>query len=1066
LDPGTQSFNSEVVYGLAAANKMIPAFNNPAALALLVLIPAVLVLAWRRGLFSKGSNTRRHSRIRGVAAAAARTFVVLALVLGLAGLRIKTRTDDLALIFLIDVSASMPRAERQQVSEFVNAQVERARATDYIGVIAFGSEPSVELAPTRKLELEGWQLDDIKSRPGREHTDIAAALRLAAGLAPEGATPRLVLISDGYQNLENALQYAPLLAGRGIRVFTRNVKTPARLPEVSVGSMEAPATVAEGESFEVKIEIDTTIETEAKLRLFRNGSLVGVRQVHVIPSGENQFILGERPDRKGFYTYRAEIEPLEGDTFKENNVREAIVKVEGRPKTLYCYGDDKPSAGIVRVLRDGNFNADIASAGGIPTSLAGFQDYDLVIFDNVPATRLTTGQMNMVKSYVHDLGGGFIMIGGENSFGAGGYFKTPVADVLPVSLDVRKKKHFPSLALAIVIDKSGSMNEHQGNAVKIELAKEAAIAALDSLSERDQACVITFDTEAHTVLRLTGVDNKLAIHNAVEEISADGGTNIYSGLKEAYDSLLGSDAEIKHIIVLSDGESMEGDYPGITRAMRAANMTLSSVAVGDEADINLMQMLAGWGGGRFYSTENAETLPGIFTREAFMASRAVIIEEPFVPQVTARSQAIAGIDWSAAPQLLGYVGTADRGESGEEAEQQAGGTNSPAIVSLVSDKGDPIYADWQYGLGHAGAFTSDAKSRWAAAWMNWPGFGQFWEQAMRENLRREGGAGAVKLEATVQFDDDPNYRRDLTDSAPGEFTAGRAGHILVQATESSSQFANNLELRARIVAPDLSADTRVLQQTAAGLYQSDFLAEKTGPYIITLESAQTQALTVGAVKSYSPEYAINPDDDSDLLTRLSEATGGKTLDDNRAQTAKQGNYSKEGLTAEGARGQAPAAPDLFDHTDIGTIPHDIWERLLLIALLLLPLDVGIRRLSVGREDLRRLQAKARSHVASWIQYAKRGSAGDKAPAGAEGIARLKSSRLRVRLRQTSIERSPSADGQAVVLKRGESDGESQQPDMRASARPVGPASARPQPSAPEAAPLATRLLDSKRKRQK
>jgi hypothetical protein len=657
------------------------------------------------------------------------------------------------------------------------------------------------------------------------------------------------------------------------------------------------------------------------------------------------------------------------------------------------------------------------------------------------------------------------MIGGENSFGAGGYFKTPVADVLPVSLDVRKKKHFPSLALAIVIDKSGSMNEHQGNAVKIELAKEASIAALDSLSERDQACVITFDVEAHLALGLTSVDNKLAIHNAVDEISADGGTNIYSGLRQAYESLLASDAEIKHIIVLSDGDSMDGDYSGITQAMRAANMTLSSVAVGDEADINLMQTLAAWGGGRFYSTENAETLPGIFTREAFMASRSVIIEEPFVPQVTARSQAIAGIDWSSAPQLSGYVGTADRGEAGEDTHQDAGSSNSPAIVSLVSDKGDPIYADWQYGLGHAGAFTSDAKSRWAAAWMNWPGFGQFWEQAMRETLRREGGGSAVKLEATVQFDDDPNYRRDLTDPGQREFITGRGGHISVQATDTAGKFANNLDLRARVIAPDLSAETRVLQQTAPGVYQSDFVADKTGPYIISLEGAQTTPVTVGAVKSYSPEYAINPDD-SDVLARLCEATGGNTLDDSKGQTGPPTDDSKAGLVGESAAGQVPAVRDLFDHTDTSTIPHDIWERLLLIALLLLPLDVAIRRLSVGREELARTSARARSLVASLMHYARKGSDGGKAPTGTEGMARLKSSRQRVRLRQPVFENLPPSNLRARDDERRPMESAMPSAEIPDSVPAGNEASGSTKAPTAKAAPLATRLLDSKRKRQK
>src|SRR5215831_14600465 len=169
---------------------MTPEFSNPAALSLLLLIPAGLFVAWRRGLFRKDPSSGRHSRRRGVLAAAIRMFIVLMLALGLSGLRVRTTTHDLALIFLIDVSASMPQSEVRPIAEFINSEIQQAGPRDYIGIIAFGVEPSVELAPTRKEELSGWQLADIKSRPGRDHTDVAAALRLAAGLTPEGATAR------------------------------------------------------------------------------------------------------------------------------------------------------------------------------------------------------------------------------------------------------------------------------------------------------------------------------------------------------------------------------------------------------------------------------------------------------------------------------------------------------------------------------------------------------------------------------------------------------------------------------------------------------------------------------------------------------------------------------------------------------------------------------------------------------------------------------------------------------------------------------------------------------------
>ena len=270
--------------------------------------------------------------------------------------------------------------------------------------------------------------------------------------------------------------------------------------------ISAPERLAEGEALDLKVTVDSTTDSDAVLRIFRNDSLVAERDVRLAAAGENVFVLPQRNERKGFYTYRAEVEAIQSDGFVQNNSREAFTIVEGRPKTLYVYGDAQPSAAMLRVLDEGNFAAEIRPAAAVPTQLAGFQDYDLVIFDNVPATVLTTGQMKMMQSYVRDLGGGFIMIGGDQSFGPGGYYKTPVEETLPVSLDVRQKKHFPSLALVLVIDKSGSMSGD-----KMRLALEAASAAVDFLSERDSVAVVAFDSDAETVVALGKVEDKQAI---------------------------------------------------------------------------------------------------------------------------------------------------------------------------------------------------------------------------------------------------------------------------------------------------------------------------------------------------------------------------------------------------------------------------------------------------------------------------------------------------------------------------------------------------------------------------
>jgi hypothetical protein len=399
----------------------------------------------------------------------------------------------------------------------------------------------------------------------------------------------------------------------------------------------------------------------------------------------------------------------------------------------------------------------------------------------------------------------------------------------------------------------------------------------------------------------------------------------------------------------------------------------------------MMKMLADLGGGRFYAADRPENLPRIFTREASLASRSTIIEEPFSPRLVRPAQGTNGIDWSTAPQLGGYVGTAERDS-----------LKSPAITSLISDKDDPVYAVWQYGLGRSAAFTSDSKPRWAAGWMNWPGFGQFWTQSFRDALR-SGLAGGLK----------PRI----------EITAGR-GHVSVEALTGEGEPRNNLQLRCQIVAPNLSTTEITLDQTAAGEYEGEFQAVGRGAYLvnITADDGQMRA-TAGAVNSYSPEFNIvSPD--VNILARVSEMTGGQLMPN-------------------------LATSDLFTRRSIKTIPHEIWEALILAALILLPIDVGVRRVLITREHL----AKARK----WIyQRTRRASSLKKADSAASvSMAKLKDARSR------------------VVLGDGKGDETGSPPASEAAAQPPDQASTESTSpdTADKAKPLPSRLLDAKRKRR-
>ncbi|HKP13229.1 MAG TPA: glutamine amidotransferase, partial [Blastocatellia bacterium] len=385
----------------------------------------------------------------------------------------------------------------------------------------------------------------------------------------------------------------------------------------------------------------------------------------------------------------------------------------------------------------------------------------------------------------------------------------------------------------------------------------------------------------------------------------------------------------------------------------------------------------------------------------------------FVPRFVRASQATNGIDWASAPQLGGYVGTAERDP-----------VKSPAITALMSDKDDPVYAVWQYGLGRAAAFTSDAKSRWAAQWMNWPGYGQFWTQAFRDVLRRQG---STELQPRV------------------EINAGR-GHVTVEAASAEGEFKNNLRLKAHVIAPDFTAADITLEQTAAGRYEGDFPATLRGAYLASVsEENGPPAPVAGAVNSYSPEFSIVTSD-ANLLAQVSEATGGASL---------------PALTGDAAQA---GGVNLFERRAARTIPHEIWEALMLAALLLLPIDVGVRRVHLSGEQIEQAREWVRSKVRRRVPLPLDAEA-------AASLAGLKEARSRVRLSDAPAGTAAAAITPTPVIEAtrrnaATNDGAQASPPKASTATQPADAAARPSAPAPsQETPLASRLLDARRKRR-
>jgi Mg-chelatase subunit ChlD len=759
---------------------------------------------------------------------------------------------------------------------------------DSAGVVVFGADALVD----RPVSTDKTA-PDLGSKPSTTYSNLADALRLGLGILPADTARRMVLLSDGKENVGSAEWAARLAAAHGVAVDVVPL-TSVSGPEVWVDGLSAPSPVREGERVSLQVSVSSSFDTTSTLTLVMDGVPLSSGVVSLV-RGTNSFVQQLPPATRGFHTYSVLVQPpSSADTRRENNRYSAFSLVLGKPRLLIVEGHEGEAAAFKNALAP-SMEADVVEAEAMPGDVRTLAGYDGVVLVNVPASSLSKTAMDSLQLAVRDLGKGLIVIGGDESYAAGGYFRTPLEAMLPVDLHLPSKLDIPSVGMVMVIDRSGSMEEsHNIGGVgvkKIELAKEAAAQAVAQLSDRDYAGVITFDSAADWVLPLQALGDPAMFKSKIGGITSGGGTNIYAGLAPAVDALIASKAKSKHIVLLTDGVSEPGDYDDLLKKMADNDITLSTVAVGADADQALMKSLAAGGKGEYYYTEDGNALPQIFAHESHIAARSYLIEHTFTPERSSPSPILEGM--GGLPALQGYVGTSPKG----------GGQ-----IVLVSDAGDPVLAQWQYGLGRVVAWTSDAKGQWAKEWVGWQDFPKFWAQAVRWSTGTEAG-GSLQPRVEMQ---------------------GGTAHVTVDATAPDGSYLNNLAASASVVGPDNLTSTVTLRQTTAGRYEGSFPATEEGAYLLRVQAGGPQTAnlsqTLGLVVPYSPEYRGSVTDDG-LLGRIASLTGGRTLTLENSAAA-------------------------FEHNlDAVKSTSDLWPLLVLLAVLLLPFDIGARRLSVGRVDI-------------------------------------------------------------------------------------------------------------------
>jgi uncharacterized membrane protein/Mg-chelatase subunit ChlD len=864
------------------------AFDAPQALVLLPVLLAIVIALHVTSRRRMGAGRRRVALV-------VRVLLLSALVGALAGIRLVLPVDRLAVVYVTDLSDSVGTAGREEALAYIRQSLTAKRDGDVAGIVAFGGDALVERLPSDLAEI-----DRLASTPVRGATDIGAALRLASALFPDDSQKRIVLLSDGNDTTGSGQTEAALAAARGIQVETVLTGLSGR-DEVLVERLSAPSTARLGEEVEVTGDITSTVAQPATVRLFVNGELAATKPVD-LAQGPNRVTFTFTPRDPGFLRFRVVVEAAR-DTFNQNDRADANTIVKGEPKVLVVKGDETVAADLVTALQTEGQQVDTAIPEALPTDLGGLAEYDSIVLVDVPRIRLTDQAMAALQVYVRDLGRGLVMVGGPRSYGAGGYTSTPLEETLPVDMGVRDRQKQPEVALVVVIDKSGSMDAchcnsfnngiNNGSGIagvkKVDIGKEAILRAASALTAQDELGVVAFDSTAHWVVQTAPLGGLQDLQAQIAGITPNGQTNIFSGLDQAVQSLEQATATRRHIILLTDGWSSSGQYADILARMKADGITLSTVGAGGGAN-PFLEQLAKQGGGRYYAAANPASIPDIFLKETQQVSGEQIVEEPFYPILTSSSPILRGLD-SGFPQLLGYNGT----------------TAKPAAQTvLVTARDDPLLAQWQYGLGRAVAWTSDSTGRWAKSWVGWQGFSKFFSQLVGWTFPGEESGG---IEAAF-------------------VDRGGRTYLRVDSVNSDGSARDFYATSVALIGPDLEPLTVNLNQVAPGVYEAPVASLQSGAYAVrvtqTRPGATALGRTLGLVAPTPAEYRVLGPNEA-LMAAIRAATGGSAVED-------------------------PAS--VWTH-DLATTASftDLWPWLLLLALLLWPLDIALRRVSIGRREL-------------------------------------------------------------------------------------------------------------------
>jgi Ca-activated chloride channel family protein len=882
----------------------LPSFEHPGWL---LLIPLLAVFSWwlARGSLAGHDASKRAMHLLF------RCLLITLICGALAEPHMRWKSSDVAVLAVVDVSDSVPPDQRQVASRFLDSSLTKRQPRDRFGVVTVADDALVQSLPVASSlrNAEGFI-------GATDATDLGRGIDLARAVIPSDAAGRILLISDGNQTSGNLEGAATALVTAGVPLDVAMIEYD-RSAMVRVDDVVVPAWVRDGESITAKVVITAGQPVDGRLSILLNGQTVDLD-----PDSAN--LSTDISLREGLQVLSVPIQLPSGPVHKIEAVFEPgqtegtiprLLRAEGvtfasdRARLLLLSEDPDAAAPLAGALTSESVSVDVRNSADAPTSVEGWSAYDSIILFDQSASNYTQGQQQDLVTAVRDSGSGLIVVGGPSSFGAGGWIGSPLEEALPVHLDPPQKRQMPMGALAIIIDKSGSMSQPVvgTSANQQQLANEAAILGVRALSKLDQVTIIAFSDGEEIVVPLTIKGEGHQIERAIRKIGAGGGTNMFPALDAALLELQKSKAPAKHIVILTDGVTTGDPADGLQKAQefRQRGITMSTVSIGDQSNDELLKRMAELGGGRGYqvrSNNALAVLPQIFIKEAQTVRRALIWEGPaFSPRLAGGGESLRAISGTL-PAMSGYVVTAERG--------------GLATVPIRGPENDPILAQWQWGLGRVTAYTSDSAARWNSAWIGWDSFRAFWEQQLRWVARPTGDA-----HTKITF-------------AP----AGDRTRVIVDLQDGDGERLNFAALRGRWISPERDLEERPntdvqFRQVGPGQYEALVDSNEVGTHMLALRYEaparnESQPNISGSARAAfvrrAGDEVRQPVPDAALLRSVAERTGGRfyKLDDQGANLWVR------------------------DHLKMPEASHPIWQYVALAAVCMFLLDVAARRIAI------------------------------------------------------------------------------------------------------------------------